>query len=243
MLNCDIFEKHQILSISSNDTMDSILNQPIKYCGLDSNASVKWQKYFSELHLGLNYYTIRCLFSELIPTGTIILCNSYIIYHLIQIHHHLHQTCRYERRSNHSRTGSWMTVVLFFQSESLQNQENFSYYHFYLIYLDILVNRGIKIFGILMKHGGNFTLNIKIRENFFIKFLCLLFIWQSYFEAKSIDLCDGSKGEDGLNFNVVKIKENEDRLRLNSLYYEMDHFEAVFPINRTMIDHRTNRYS
>lgn len=78
------------------------------HCGLSSRASNEWKRYFYELHFGLNHFTIRCLFSELIPTGAVILFNSYIIFHLIRTHRRLHQ----QPHREHSRTTSWMNIVL-----------------------------------------------------------------------------------------------------------------------------------
>jgi hypothetical protein len=93
--------------------MNSTTNITNIYCGISPNASVKWQKYFHEIHFGRNHFTIRCLFSELIPTGAIILFNTYII-------HHLSQTCRRFYRSlsrkQQSRTTSWMNIVLILHS-------------------------------------------------------------------------------------------------------------------------------
>jgi len=86
------------------------------YCGLNPNASIKWQKYFYEIHFGKNHITIHCLFTELIPTGTIILCDSYIVYHLVRIYQRLHRTYGYELRKNQSRTTSWMNIVLILHS-------------------------------------------------------------------------------------------------------------------------------
>ena len=93
------------------------LNVTQNYCGINSDASVKWQEYFSKLDFGQNHYTIRCLLSELTPTFTIILFNSCIVYHLIRTHR------RFYRMSNvsslypkQSRTTSWMNLVLILHS-------------------------------------------------------------------------------------------------------------------------------
>jgi hypothetical protein len=88
----------------------------IGYCQLHSNASIQWQRYFYEVHLGRNHFTIRCFFSELIPSGAIILFNSYIIYHLIETYRHLHQTSAYEPCKKQLRTASWMNAVLILHS-------------------------------------------------------------------------------------------------------------------------------
>jgi magnesium-transporting ATPase (P-type) len=85
-------------------------------CGLNPNASVKWKKYFYDVHLGLNHYTIRCFFSELFPSGMIILFNSYIIYHLIRTSHHLTQTNENQISKEQRRTTSWMNIVLILHS-------------------------------------------------------------------------------------------------------------------------------
>jgi hypothetical protein len=52
---------------------------------LHRKVSIKWEKYFQEIHLGINYATIRCLFSELIGTGTIIILFENIVDHIKQI--------------------------------------------------------------------------------------------------------------------------------------------------------------
>ena len=81
------------------------------YCGLNSDASLKWKKYFNEIHFGRNHYTIRCLFSELIPAGGIIVFNLCILYYLCQTSHHFDR-----RDSERKRTTSWMNIVLIFHS-------------------------------------------------------------------------------------------------------------------------------
>ena len=83
---------------------------------LDPNASFRWKKYFYEVHLGFNHFTIRCVFSELIPTGIIILFNSYIIGHVVRSHRHLHQNRRQTARQEQLRTTSWMNIVLILHS-------------------------------------------------------------------------------------------------------------------------------
>lgn len=42
-------------------------------------VSLKWQRYFEDLSFGLNYHTIRCLLSELIPSLLVALFNIAII--------------------------------------------------------------------------------------------------------------------------------------------------------------------
>jgi hypothetical protein len=96
--------------------MDSSINITKIYCGVHPNASVKWQNYFHEVYLGMNYFTMRCLFSELIPTGMIILFNSYIIYHIIRTYRRLNPESSHQSRKNQSRTTSWMNIVLILHS-------------------------------------------------------------------------------------------------------------------------------
>ncbi len=98
----------------SNGTSSSTTN--IMTCELHPNASIKWQKYFHEIDLGLNHFTIRCLLSELIPTGVIILFNSYIVYHVVRLYHRLHRTRNYQPHNRQSRTTSWMNIVLILHS-------------------------------------------------------------------------------------------------------------------------------
>ena len=85
-------------------------------CGLDPNISSEWQRYFSDLKLGVNHFTIRCMFSELMPTGAIILFNCYIIYHLIHTHHHLYRTRGRQLRKEQIRSKSWMSIILILHS-------------------------------------------------------------------------------------------------------------------------------
>ena len=94
--------------------MDSTVQ--ITNCGVNSNASLQWQIYFHEVHLGRNHFTVRCLFSELIPTGAILLFNFYIIYYIIRIHRHLRQKNVRKPRKEQSRTASWMNIVLILHS-------------------------------------------------------------------------------------------------------------------------------
>ncbi|CAF1295405.1 unnamed protein product [Adineta ricciae] len=85
-------------------------------CRVSPNASVQWQLYFEQVSFGRNHYTVRCLFSELIPAGTIILINGYIIYHL-RTYRRFHQTSSFKTNRNQSRTTtSWMNIVLILHS-------------------------------------------------------------------------------------------------------------------------------
>jgi hypothetical protein len=85
-------------------------------CGVSPKASIKWQKYFNDVHLGKNHYTVRCLFSELIPTGAIILFNTYIVHHLFRTYRRFHRTHKHKSRKQRSRTTSWMNIVLVLHS-------------------------------------------------------------------------------------------------------------------------------
>jgi hypothetical protein len=85
-------------------------------CGLHSHISVKWEKYFHEVHFGMNYFTVRCLFSELIPTGAIILFNTYIVYHIIRTRRLLSRASGEKSRPRQSQTASWMNGVLILHS-------------------------------------------------------------------------------------------------------------------------------
>jgi hypothetical protein len=86
------------------------------YCGLNPNASMKWQKYFLEIHLGMNHFTIRCFSSEIIPTGVVILLNCYIIYYIIRTCRYLHQVRDHEEHREQSQITSWMNAVLIIHS-------------------------------------------------------------------------------------------------------------------------------
>jgi hypothetical protein len=96
--------------------MNLRMNITKRYCGLNPNASVQRQAYFNEVHLGINHFTVRCLFSELLPPGIVILFNSYIIYHVVRKYRHLHQTYGHRPRREQSRTTSWMNIVLILHS-------------------------------------------------------------------------------------------------------------------------------
>lgn len=95
-----------------NSTRDALHD----YCGPDIELSIKWQKYFNDIHLGRNHYTLRCLFSELIPAGTIILFNSYILYHLAQTSRRFSQTNVDKTSKERKYTTSWMNLVLILHS-------------------------------------------------------------------------------------------------------------------------------
>ncbi|CAF3611808.1 unnamed protein product [Rotaria sp. Silwood1] len=102
--------------ILDKEIMDSTMNISRTYCELSFKASMKWKKYFHEIRIGMNHFTIRCLFSELIPAGAIILFNSYIIYHVVRISRHLHQTNTRQSRKEQWRTQLWMNTVLVLHS-------------------------------------------------------------------------------------------------------------------------------
>jgi len=88
----------------------------IMYCEVNSNASIKWQRYFHEVHLGMNHFTVRCLSSELIPTGMVILFNSYIIYYIVRTCRCLDTKNHHKSRKEQSRTTSWMNIILILHS-------------------------------------------------------------------------------------------------------------------------------
>jgi hypothetical protein len=101
---------------SSNEILDSTMNKSKTYCELSTTASVKWHKYFHELRFGFNHFTIRCFFSELIPTVAVILFNSYIIYHVVRVYRRLNQINGHQPRKEQSRTKSSMNIVLILHS-------------------------------------------------------------------------------------------------------------------------------
>lgn len=75
-----------------------------------------WRNYFTNVDFGLNHTTMRCLFSELIPTEAILVFNGYIIYHLIRAHRPVVSIASDRFRRKYSQITSWMTVVLLFHS-------------------------------------------------------------------------------------------------------------------------------
>lgn len=91
-------------------------NSNNNYCGIDPEKSIIWQKYFNDLSLGLNHYTIRCVFSEMMPTVVIILFNTCIIFNLIRQSHRLTGQNLEETLNRRKRTTSWMNIVLFLHS-------------------------------------------------------------------------------------------------------------------------------
>ncbi len=88
------------------------LTQTRMYCEVNSAASIQWKRYFHELHFGFNHFTIRCLFSGLLPTGAIIVFNSYVICHLAGTYRHLHRTYGHRARQEQARTKLYMNIVL-----------------------------------------------------------------------------------------------------------------------------------
>ena len=88
----------------------------ILFCTFHGNVSDAWRNYFTNVDFGLNHTTIRCLFSELIPTGGILVFNCYIIYHLLRTHRPFASITSDGFRRKYSRTTSWMTFVLLFHS-------------------------------------------------------------------------------------------------------------------------------
>lgn len=85
-------------------------------CHLNSNVSIRWQLYFNQFHLGANHFTIRCLFSEIIPTGAVILFNIYILYHIVRTHRFLHRTNSRQPNCQQIQITSWMNVILLLHS-------------------------------------------------------------------------------------------------------------------------------
>ncbi|CAF3866166.1 unnamed protein product [Adineta steineri] len=102
--------------IRINQAIRMTTNSTKRYCGLHPNASTKWRQFFHEVRFGKNHYTIRCLFSELIPTATIILFNGCIILHLMKTYRRLHRAYGCKPRQKQSRTTSWMNIVLILHS-------------------------------------------------------------------------------------------------------------------------------
>lgn len=88
----------------------------IMECTVNLNASISWQNYFRDVQFGFNHFTIRCLFSELIPIGAVLLFNSCIIYQILRRQYDLYEKYGYSRRKIQSRTSSWMNIVLILHS-------------------------------------------------------------------------------------------------------------------------------
>lgn len=116
--NREVFEeKFHVTNRSRDEHADSMNNESmIFYCGVNRNASIGWQKYFSDIHFGANHSTIRCLFSELIPTGAILLFNSYILFCLFQTCRRLERVNSTRLRQRQSQTTSWMNTILVLHS-------------------------------------------------------------------------------------------------------------------------------
>ena len=95
----------------SEDLIDAAMDKDRTYCDLPRSASPWLQEYFHQIHLGFNHFTVRCLFTELIPTGAVLLFNTYIIYYLIRIDRGIYRDER--------RTMSWMNGVLLIHSTLL----------------------------------------------------------------------------------------------------------------------------
>ena len=72
------------------------MNKTKRYCVLNRKASIRWKRYFHEIGFVSIIFTIRCLFSELFPTAAVLLFNSYIIYHIFRLYHHLYHIRGYK---------------------------------------------------------------------------------------------------------------------------------------------------
>ena len=92
------FKSNEFISFRTSTSLD---------CHLNSNISIAWQMYFNQFYLGSNHFTVRCLFSEMIPTGAVILFNICIVYHIVRTHRYLHRQIQ---------TTSWMNVILLLHS-------------------------------------------------------------------------------------------------------------------------------
>ena len=99
-----------------NKATNSTVSPMYGYCGLNSDVSIKWKKYFNEISFGFNHYTIRCLFSELIPAGGIIIFNICILYYLCRTSHNFDRKNCERKAEERKRTTSWMNAVLIFHS-------------------------------------------------------------------------------------------------------------------------------
>ena len=94
--------------------MDS--NTVLVNCKVNSKASIWWQRYFQETHLGINQFTMRCLFSELIPTGIILLFEFYLIHHTLRTQRYLYRTDGHRAPGKLIRITSWMSIILILHS-------------------------------------------------------------------------------------------------------------------------------
>ncbi|CAF0829562.1 unnamed protein product [Rotaria sp. Silwood1] len=77
-----------------NTTQSSI------HCTYDNqHLSFMWQNYFDDLSFGFNYHTIRCLFSELIPSLLVALFNIGIIACILRTTAHVRRRQQYNHNS------------------------------------------------------------------------------------------------------------------------------------------------
>jgi hypothetical protein len=83
-----------IISKSSSNT-----THPSIQCTFDDQVSSKWQEYFNDLSFGLNYYTIRCLFSELIPSLLVALFNIGIVGCILRTTAHVRRRQQYNHNN------------------------------------------------------------------------------------------------------------------------------------------------
>lgn len=86
------------------------------YCNIDPNSSEKWKEYFQPVQIGVNHFTIRCLFSELIPTGAILLFNICMISRIIRSCSRLYRNEYRQPYEQQIRTTTWLNMVLIFHS-------------------------------------------------------------------------------------------------------------------------------
>ncbi|CAF0822945.1 unnamed protein product [Rotaria sordida] len=111
-----------------NTTQSSI------YCTYDNqHVSSMWQHYFDDLSFGFNYHTVRCLFSELIPSLLVALFNIGIIACILRTTAHVRRRQQYNHINHLSIpiiTGSitkmpaTSPLYLYDRSQQLQRQSS-----------------------------------------------------------------------------------------------------------------------
>ncbi|CAF1323798.1 unnamed protein product [Adineta ricciae] len=108
-----IYQPQTIENESTSNTSRDLIHY---YCGLSSNASLKWKKYFFEVRLGFNHHTVRCFFSELFPAVAIVAFNICILYSIYQTTRQLKRTSEHKMSKKRRKVTSWMNLILILHS-------------------------------------------------------------------------------------------------------------------------------
>ncbi|CAF1175629.1 unnamed protein product [Didymodactylos carnosus] len=83
------------------------------HCSFDSNISPKWRAYFQDVSFGFNYHTVRCIFSELIPSIAVTTFNIGIILRITKA------TCQFKHILRKERPTTSRNIVKYVTSPTI----------------------------------------------------------------------------------------------------------------------------